>query len=881
MMRWKHESYKHWLPLFAIVLIGGAVQTAGAANQAATPKKLFTSTSPAAKQRALPGVSEAMTSGETTIAQTDASALADNDNEMQIDLSPGLSVVVHKQRFETKRDGTSEWYGEVRRERKKVANATREAPVDELNSVVLVKRGNRVGGRVQVQGDVYMIMPSAQGETTVTKIDPSKLPPEAGSSGTDEMEVAEQSAASRLGRALPSAHSTVYAMFVTTPQVRKVVPNMDVLIATGIALFNQANANSHVEMTIENAGILNADYDEIPKRTDSFSDMLNDLRGKGVAGSTDFSRQVAAFRDAHRADEVVMVVANKEMCGYALKGGESPTKDKSFAVVEQSCLASQITLGHEIGHNFGASHDLAQYGGTPKNKPAYAHGIQHIAGKSDSWRTIMAYACTTVTCPKIVAFSNPDINYNGIPTGGAQYEDVARVLNAQRDTIAGFYPPPPGAQPPKAVARANPSEADAGSVVTLDGSASSVTGGGALSYEWMQISGAPALTIDHSDQAVASVAIPPDLQVGTFEFELVVTTKEGLSDSQHVKITTRPVVNLSATITAPDTVYSGQPVPVSATVVNPSGGTVKYVWGKSAQFTGNIGNSPSGTYTAAEVGANTKGAINLKVTVGTSEYTVPNKTVTVLPSQIPTGTISGPASLNAGQEGTFTVTATDPHGGALTYAWTKPSGWGGTVGNTASVKLTAPNVTQNSHATVAVKVTNAVGKALDLSQPVAVTVPVAPITATLAVPSTVVVGGSLPVRVDAKSATGRTLSYTWIRNASNFSGSIGNKPSGTYTALAAGEGKTTNISVEISDGTNKYTTPQQAVTILAAPSSGGTACYEPWSLSKVYGVISSTHSAARVSQSGRNYEQQFWTQGDNPAQANGVGQPWKDLGACK
>jgi hypothetical protein len=95
--------------------------------------------------------------------------------------------------------------------------------------------------------------------------------------------------------------------------------------------------------------------------------------------------------------------------------------------------------------------------------------------------------------------------------------------------------------------------------------------------------------------------------------------------------------------------------------------------------------------------------------------------------------------------------------------------------------------------------------------------PVEPITATITVPATVTVGGTLPISVDAKSATGKTLSYKWYRTATYFDGSIGNKPSGIYTALPAGAGKTTTIWVEISDGTNTFTTPEQTVTITAKP----------------------------------------------------------------
>ncbi|RDS80190.1 hypothetical protein DWU98_14875 [Dyella monticola] len=880
MVTWMRHHNGCWLFAVATMALCGAVPSVMAAGQAATPTKLFNAISPVGTQHLLPAVAQAMSNGETFIGHADASALVDDDEQIQIDVSPGLWVTARKQRFETETDGTGVWYGEVERQRKLLKDTRHEVPVDALNSVVLVRRGHRVGGRVMVDGDVYMIMPDGHGQETVTRLDPEKRPPEAGPEGTDVEDMPAPSVPqARTARSAVSTHSIVRMMVVTTNQVRESGTDVDVLAALGIAVFNETNVNSHVDMTVENAGVMNVDYDEqpaIPGKS-SFSVMLDSLaKGLGPLSA------VSAFRKTHHADVVVMLVTDKSLCGLAKRNekGAPPTDNMPFSVDEQACFAGEITSAHEVAHNFGAFHDLGQYGGVPQAIP-YAHGLQHPSSiKDDSWRTGMAYACakTEPSCPKLPNYSNPEVTYRGVPTGTAQFQDVARLMNERRDIVANFYSPPEGSLPPKAVARAKPTELASGTV-ELDGTASVTGVGGALHYAWMQVSGSPMLTIDHSDQAAATVAVPTIEQGGLFEFQLVVTNAVGLSDSQHVRLRVHPP-SLSATITAPETVYSGQPVPVRATVVNPIGGTVKYTWSKTSQFAGSIGNNASGTYTAAEVGQAIRGNINLKVTVGSSEYTTPNKAVTVLPSTAPTGTISGPASLGAGEIGTFTVDATDPQGGALTYAWSTPVDWGGTVGNTATVTLTAPDVTQDSHATIAVRVTNDAGKTLDLSQPVTVTVPVAPITATLTVPSTVTVGASVPVRVDAQSATGKALSYSWHHTAAYFDGDIGNSPTGTYTAKAAGEGQTGEIYVNISDGIHTYTTPAQAVAILA--DSGGVApCHEPWSASKVYGVITPTSPPAYVSQSGHNYEQQFWTQGDDPEQRNGMGQPWKNLGPCK
>jgi chitin-binding protein len=163
-----------------------------------------------------------------------------------------------------------------------------------------------------------------------------------------------------------------------------------------------------------------------------------------------------------------------------------------------------------------------------------------------------------------------------------------------------------------------------------------------------------------------------------------------------------------------------------------------------------------------------------------------------------------------------------------------------------------------------------------------------PITATLIVPATVASGATLPVRVDAKSADNKPLTYTWHRPASLFSGTIGNSASGNYTAAVVNQDTPGDIYVQISDGTHTLTTPSQRVTVLARPGDGENPgqpghCYEAWSRSKVYGTISSTNPAAKVTHNGRNFEQQWWTQGDEPIPGTQKysGKPWVDIGACE
>lgn len=99
--------------------------------------------------------------------------------------------------------------------------------------------------------------------------------------------------------------------------------------------------------------------------------------------------------------------------------------------------------------------------------------------------------------------------------------------------------------------------------------------------------------------------------------------------------------------------------------------------------------------------------------------------------------------------------------------------------------------------------------------------PPQPITATLTAPGEVRSGEAVPVRVDAKSETGRPLSYVWSRTSSLFEGTIGNQPSGSYRAATVATPTNGTISVTVSDDQgHSVTTPNRTVRVV--PTEDGT-----------------------------------------------------------
>jgi hypothetical protein len=102
------------------------------------------------------------------------------------------------------------------------------------------------------------------------------------------------------------------------------------------------------------------------------------------------------------------------------------------------CAAGYYSFGHELAHNMGSNHDRAN--GSAALYP-YSYGYWAL---DNSYRTVMAYDCPNGGCSRVPYFSNPNVSYNGYPTG-ISYDvdpnraaDNARSLNEARFVVANF-----------------------------------------------------------------------------------------------------------------------------------------------------------------------------------------------------------------------------------------------------------------------------------------------------------------------------------------------------------------------------------------------------------------------------------------------------------
>jgi hypothetical protein len=278
-------------------------------------------------------------------------------------------------------------------------------PALQYGNAVLVQNGNVLTGSVTFAGGTYSIQPAGAGNVRIAKIAPQLLPPEGeprhvhGAAATaQDLVVADPPTDS--GKRIDVIVFWTAAAQTAAGGLAQIQNNID----TAITLTNTAYRNSGIAQRVRLVNKQAVTYNEAT--ADPFGDALDAITNGTIAGT-------ASARNTFGADEVVLVINDPSFCGLGWLPGtiSSGNSGEGFAVVGGgTCLTTNFSFGHELGHNMGAHHD--PYVSPEPGAFAYSHGLSHIGASSGtSWRTIMAYnnQCldTVGGCTRLQYFSNP------------------------------------------------------------------------------------------------------------------------------------------------------------------------------------------------------------------------------------------------------------------------------------------------------------------------------------------------------------------------------------------------------------------------------------------------------------------------------------------
>ena len=370
---------------------------------------------------------------------------------------------------------------------------------------LLVVRNSQVTGTLRIDGQLHVVRPLTRGLHVIAHLDESRFvdhPP--------EWAAVEAAAARRWSdrapEVAPDAPTTGRTM---VPVVQRVLipytPNADAQVGDILALVqlavdetNQGYQNSNVSHRIELAHTYRTSQNE----SSSFSTTLNRMANP----SDGWFDEIPGLRAQYGADLVQMIAGqNGNLCGQAWTILADDASE-GFAVASQTCATGYYTFGHELGHLQGARHNPETDGSL--SPFSYGHGRYYTPA---DWRTVMSYNCPG-GCTRVLQWSNPDVDYNGVSTGDTSRRDNARVLDETAASIAAFYadPDPAGVATVAATRTGSSTVPSGGSPMPFDLDFSNTSGNSFSGEYWVMatlpngnpygpIFGPTALALDDGD----------------------------------------------------------------------------------------------------------------------------------------------------------------------------------------------------------------------------------------------------------------------------------------------------------------------------------------------------------------------------------------------
>jgi hypothetical protein len=186
---------------------------------------------------------------------------------------------------------------------------------------------------------------------------------------------------------------------------------------------NESYDNSPISARMRLVSRYEITYDEVG----TYEDHLDRLTGtNGLGGAAPWTT-ARTNRDTNNADFATVFVNDGDYCGLAWC---TSAANRGYSVVTWDCAAGNLSHPHEIGHNQGCGHDIANGGCGYSN---YAYGWRFNGSDGNQYRTVMAYSPGT----RIPYFSNPDRTYLGTATGTA-LADNERVIEERKGTCEAF-----------------------------------------------------------------------------------------------------------------------------------------------------------------------------------------------------------------------------------------------------------------------------------------------------------------------------------------------------------------------------------------------------------------------------------------------------------
>jgi len=204
--------------------------------------------------------------------------------------------------------------------------------------------------------------------------------------------------------------------FYVTNQFMESTDDIDLFVETVVVDMNVGYENSNIPVRAKVHCIEPADIDDQASSSDTLH-VFND-----------YKPSYAEIRGS--ADAAQLLANDFENCGSGYTYTVPKENGHTLTTAKKSCSYGYHSSLHEVGHNFGCHHDRDN-----GDNSYYDYGYGWLIGPEDldgiGYRTVLAYSNPGYH-RRVNQISNPDISYNGYPTGDAALADNARVIRDNR-----------------------------------------------------------------------------------------------------------------------------------------------------------------------------------------------------------------------------------------------------------------------------------------------------------------------------------------------------------------------------------------------------------------------------------------------------------------
>lgn len=308
------------------------------------------------------------------------------------------------------------------------------------SQVVLAAKGKVLMGTVDLGERFFEIVYVGGNTHAVRELDPNKIPakfdPDEELARPDNFAAEGDTATDTATQPTPSGDTAVSTgqvidvMVVYTPKARTNaggVAGIETKILNAVTRANQAYLNSQINMHLNLVYMGEVAYTETGDMAAAWNQLMN-----GTLAN------VQTLRNQYGADQVALIDADANYCGYGtiMDSNWVSTAFAPYAVAVlhddsvYDCIGSNNSFAHELGHNQGNVHNPESASGSGAYADSYGYRI------CGAFRDIMAYSCSGEV--RIPYFSNPNVLYNGTPTGVAGISNTARSMNATAPIVANF-----------------------------------------------------------------------------------------------------------------------------------------------------------------------------------------------------------------------------------------------------------------------------------------------------------------------------------------------------------------------------------------------------------------------------------------------------------